>query len=141
PAAAVAQRASTGAVRPAIAAGGFHSCAVLANGTAQCWGQNSAGQLGNGTTSLDATPTPVVVSGLTNAVAITGGYYHSCALLANGRAKCWGYGFHGELGDGTGHNCSTHVCSSSTPVLVFGMTNAVAIAAGAYHACAALADG
>jgi hypothetical protein len=57
---------------------------------------------------------PVVVSSLTNAVAITGGFDFSCALLANATAKCWGLNAEGELGDGT-------LVDSSTPVVVSGI--------------------
>ncbi|MGB3035680.1 MAG: RCC1 domain-containing protein, partial [Candidatus Microthrix parvicella] len=43
----------------AITAGDFHTCAVLQNGTAKCWGSNSVGQLGDGTTTTRLTPTTV----------------------------------------------------------------------------------
>src|SRR2546429_8240257 len=85
PASAVAHRAGARTVTPAIAAGGTHSCALSANGTAKCWGRNASGQLGNGTTTNASTP--VVVSGLTTAVAIAAGGSHSCALLTNGTVK------------------------------------------------------
>ena len=111
---------------------GDHTCALLSDGTAKCWGYNGYGQLGDGTTSNRYIP--VSVSGLTNAVAIASGAYHTCALLSNGTAKCWGLNNYGQLGDGSTSN-------RYTPVSVSGLTNAVAIASGEYHTCALLSDG
>ncbi|MEM4680730.1 MAG: DUF2341 domain-containing protein, partial [Nanopusillaceae archaeon] len=68
--------------------GGYHTCALLSDGTAKCWGRNSNGQLGDGTNNVRYTP--VNVSNLTNAVAIAAGGSHTCALLSDGTAKCWG---------------------------------------------------
>jgi alpha-tubulin suppressor-like RCC1 family protein len=90
--------------------GSLHSCAVLANGTAKCWGRNSNGQLGNGITT-DAS-TPVVVTYFGTAVPITAGGAHSCAVLANGFAKCWGANANGQLGNGTTTDASTAVVVS-----------------------------
>ena len=87
--------------------GGIHTCVLLSDGTAKCWGWNYFGQLGDGTTTDRYTP--VNVSGLTNAVAIAVGDYHTCALLSDGTAKCWGRNDHGRLGDGTTENRYTPV--------------------------------
>jgi hypothetical protein len=72
-----------------IAAGANHSCAVLSNGTVNCWGDNSYGQLGNGT-SGGISRTPVAVSGISTATAIVAGGTHSCARLSDGTVRCWG---------------------------------------------------
>ena len=88
-----------------VTTGDYHSCARLANNQARCWGLNDEGQLGNNTT--DDSPTAVVVKNVTgpgplqNVVQVAAGEYHSCALLANGQVRCWGYNSSGQLGDGT----------------------------------------
>ncbi len=115
----------------AITASSGHTCALLADYTVRCWGNNSAGQLGNGTTTNSLTP--VTVSGITDAVAITASDYHTCAVLGDGTARCWGLNSYGALGDGT-------TTGSVIPVTVTGITDAVAITAG-YHTCAVLGDG
>ncbi len=113
-----------------LSVGWYHTCARLNDGTAKCWGWNIYGQLGNGTTT-DAW-TPVTVSGLTTVVEIgLGGSYHTCARLADGTVRCWGYNGSGQLGNGT-------FTSSSTPVAVSGLTTAVEISAGGDFACARL---
>ncbi|CAB4744775.1 MAG: hypothetical protein F2694_06645 [Actinobacteria bacterium] len=113
-------------------AGGEHNCQLRSIGTAQCWGDNTYGQLGDGT--LINKSTPVDVTGLTDAVQIAAGASHSCALLADGTTKCWGHNLFGELGNGT-------TTASLLPVAVTGLVGAVQIAAGRYHSCALLADG
>jgi alpha-tubulin suppressor-like RCC1 family protein len=100
--------AASGTVSPtAIAAGGDHTCALLAAGRVACWGANSFGELGDGTHSGPAacngypcSATPVAVSRLAGASAISGGEDHTCALLSGGAVACWGEGAYGELGDG-----------------------------------------
>jgi alpha-tubulin suppressor-like RCC1 family protein len=112
-----------------IAAGGNHSCAVMRNGAARCWGQNDRGQLGDGTRT--GRRTPVAVTGLAGGVAaIVAGTLHTCAVTSSHAVKCWGYNHYGQIGDGT---TTTRI----TPVAVSGLSSGVvALAAGSYHNCA-----
>jgi Regulator of chromosome condensation (RCC1) repeat len=112
-----------------------HSCALRMNGMVLCWGTNRAGEFGDGETGVDAyTTTPTPVSGLTNAVALSTGVDHTCAVLYDGKAKCWGANANGQLGNGT-------LSASLVPATVSGLTNAVAIAAGGHFTCALTDDG
>jgi alpha-tubulin suppressor-like RCC1 family protein len=97
----------------AIAAGETHTCALYAGGTVTCWGDNTFGELGNGTTLTS--PDPVTVSGLTGVTAIAVGEEYSCALITGGTVECWGNNAYGHLGDGT-------TMSSTTPVVVSGLS-------------------
>lgn len=113
--------------------GGKHACAVLAAGEVTCWGSNVNGQLGDGT--IDARALPVTVAGLTGpAVAVAGGAFHTCALLADATVACWGGNVYGQLGNGS-------TVDSLVPVTVIGLTDVVVVTAGTAHTCALRADG
>lgn len=82
-----------------VARGGAHGMALRADGTVWTWGENSAGQLGDGSTTNRTTP--VKVPGLIDVVAIATGTSHSLAMTADGTVWAWGSNEHGQLGDGT----------------------------------------
>src|SRR5437879_2055260 len=127
----------------AVTAGGFHTCALPGDGTVRCWGQNDLGQLGNGTSDpvpnnpSTFNPTPVTVSGITTAVAISAGGWHTCALLQDGTVRCWGDNTYGQMGNGASEgSVSTTPAPSAT-----GITTATARSSGAEHSCVLLQDG
>ncbi len=120
---------STKLVAAAISAGWYHTCAVLNNGTVQCWGDNGKGALGNGTTTDSTVPVPVL--GITNAARAGLGDGRTCALLDSGPVQCWGDNSKGALGNGT-------TTDSTVPIAVSGITNAVDLGVGDEHVCAPL---
>ena len=124
-----------------IAAGEYHSLAVLSDGTARAWGYNAYGQLGNGGVGDSAGPVPV--NGLQDVAAVSGGSEHSLALLANGTVMAWGENEYGELGLGSSsgpEECAGQPCGRF-PRPVPGLADVIAIAAGYRYNLALLADG
>ncbi len=118
----------------AVAAGQAHSLALKADGTVLAWGNDAGGQLGDNAT-LEDKPTPVVVSGASNIIAISAGYFHSLALKSDGTMFSWGNNSRGQLGD------SVVKADKPTPVAVSGASDIVAIGAGSEHSLALKADG
>ena len=117
-----------------IAAGGFHTCALLVDGVVKCWGRNRFGQIGDGTTTDRYTPTQVTGLSL-GATQVTAEGSYACAVLTNGSVSCWGYNSLGNLGDGTTTN-------RYTPTQVLGLTSGVSqVIARSYTACALLTTG
>ena len=115
-----------------------YSLALKGDGSVWAWGNNAAGQLGDGTTTSRSAP--VQVTGLAGVIAISAGSPsttengHSLALKSDGTVWAWGYNADGQLGDGTTTN-------RPTPVQVGGLTGVAAIAAGANHSLALKSDG
>jgi alpha-tubulin suppressor-like RCC1 family protein len=85
-----------------LALGGFHTCAILDDDSVKCWGRNSNGQLGIGTTTDTGVPTTVNLGAGRSAMSLSLGGYVSCAVLEDGSSmKCWGWNPQGQVGDGT----------------------------------------
>ncbi len=132
----------------AISAGDLHACAILDNGRVRCWGFNQYGQLGNGSTSNvgdNETPgsvAPVALGAGRKALAISAGAYHTCALLDNGRVRCWGSGSHGQVGYGNTDTIGDDETPDSAGYVDLGAgRRALAISAGGYDTCALLDGG
>lgn len=123
----------TNAIQVSVAS--WTSCAVLSSGGVKCWGHNGQGSLGNGTNGLTLSDSfaPVSVSGITDAVQVSVGDYHVCAVLSSGKINCWGSGGYAQLGNGSN-------ADSSVPVEVSGITNAVRVGSG-FATCAVLSSG
>ncbi|MDR0965254.1 MAG: hypothetical protein LBM75_01880 [Myxococcales bacterium] len=120
-----------------IATGRDHTCALLDGGAVRCWGANTSGQLGNGTTTQSATP--VLASGIGTALSIVAGEVSTCALLVGGTARCWGDNTYGQLGR------TTTASQNLSPGLVGAISsqslgNGAFLRMGGHHACAVLVD-
>ena len=134
-----------------VAAGGHHTCALHQDNTVSCWGYNRDGQLGNGEANFEVNDyyafqvevKPVKTIGITDAIEISAGSFHTCALHPDETISCWGKDENGQLGDGISdyqvHDDDPLWLNKekmSTPVKVKGITDAQAIASGARHSCA-----
>ena len=91
----------------------MHTCALTGDGDALCWGRNTYGQLGDGSTADRVTP--VLVLGGINFATLYSSGAHTCGTTSTGRSYCWGYNVAGQLGDGTRSNQSTPVQVQSLP--------------------------
>ena len=117
----------------AVAIGITFGCTRLEGGDVYCWGDNSSGQLGDGTTTPRTAP--VRVKGLNDAaIALSVGGQSACALLATGDVRCWGSNTSAQLGDPT-------KTQHPTPISVPAARNATAISVGVGFACAGFMDG
>ncbi|MEK7705701.1 MAG: hypothetical protein AAB426_12135, partial [Myxococcota bacterium] len=139
----------------AVVTGADHVCAIGAAGALYCWGSNSDGQVGDGTTTERSTPVPVCVTGSTdtgdcvqlNGVAsVSLGARHTCALVGSGDVHCWGDNSSGKLGDGTIVDrvnptmvCATGSTDASCVGLASGFPGVVQISVGDEHSCAVTA--
>jgi alpha-tubulin suppressor-like RCC1 family protein len=106
-------------------------CAVLSSGRVECWGINEEGEVGNGTIGGSdcggaCDDLPQAVSGITDALSVTGSVGGYCAVLTTGGVECWGENSLGELGNHT-IGGSDGVDGYDTPQVVAGLTNAVSV--------------
>ena len=124
---------SGGLTFASVSAGNDHTCGVTTPGAAYCWGQNDAGQFGDGTTTSRSSPAPVT-GGLSFA-SVEAGRVHTCGVTRVGAAYCWGTNSSGQIGDGTSASVATQ------PVPVPGGYNFTAVSAGNHSTCGITSSG
>ncbi|MGH2699114.1 MAG: RCC1 domain-containing protein, partial [Actinomycetota bacterium] len=129
-------------------AGSDHTCALLDTWEVRCWGDGGDGRLGHANTDDvgdDEDPHdygPVELGAGRTARAITAGSDHTCALLDNGRVRCWGFGGSGRLGYGNIASIGDNETPGSVGTVDLGAgRTARAITAGSDHTCALLDNG
>ncbi|MCZ6627014.1 MAG: hypothetical protein O7E56_02170 [SAR324 cluster bacterium] len=127
-----------------IAAGRFHTCALMIGGAVRCWGDGYYGQLGYGNTErLGDNELPASAGDVPlgeKAVQVVTGSAHTCALLARGRVRCWGRGDSGQLGYANTRNIGDDEPASAAGDVRLGGW-AVQLSAGSRHTCALLTTG
>jgi alpha-tubulin suppressor-like RCC1 family protein len=131
-----------GAVKD-IVAGGSHTCALLTTGNVRCWGYNGFGQLGYGnTTNVGDSADPALAGDIDlggQALQLSAGMHHSCALLTTGNVRCWGYNGFGQLGYGHNNSVYKPTNANAGDVVVGGQV--LQVATGDHHTCALLGTG
>ena len=130
----------------AVAGMAWTSLALKSDGSVWAWGDNSDGLLGIGQDSsvVPYSDTPVQVIGLSDVVAIAGGLIHALALKSDGTVWSWGFGNSGQVGDGTYGLRRAPVqvmCPGIEPDTLTPLVNVVAVAAGEYHSLALTSSG
>jgi cysteine-rich repeat protein len=146
----VAVNLGTGHTAKSIAAGTSHACAILDDDSLKCWGLNQNGQLGQNDGNNrgdqpgemgDALP-PIFLGTGRTAVAVTAGGQHTCALLDDATAKCWGENFAGILGKGnlTGVGKAPGDMQTLQPISLGTGKTVKEISTGFSHTCVVLSD-
>lgn len=115
-----------------LASAVLHSYFLTQAGTVCVWGDNSVGQLGDGTAVNRSTP--VTAADLSAITMVSAGWQHGIALKSDGTVWTWGDNTHGQLGDGT-------TSGRPSPNPVPGLTGVTAVAAGGFHSLALKGDG
>jgi Ca2+-binding RTX toxin-like protein len=125
-----------------ISSGAEFSCGRRASGQVFCWGRNNSGQLGIGTMDFLTHGTPVQVSGISDAVEIGSGWYHSCIKRATQGLRCWGRNDNGQIGNGStvAYTNSTGGVPTPTATSVT-ITDATQFSMGQIHSCVRRSSG
>lgn len=125
---------STGGEWKDISAGGFHSVAIKSDGRLYGWGNNTDGELGDGTATIRSIPVQTISSG-TDWKQASAGLYHTTAIKTDGTLWTWGLNDNGQLG-------TNDIVNTSSPIqTVAGGANWKQVSAGFFHTAAIKTDG
>src|SRR5262249_43467079 len=125
----------------AAIAGGTFSFALKMDGTVLAWGENTNGQLGDGTTTLRSTPVQVSTFGAgSGVIGVAAGLTHTLAVKSDGTIWSWGFNGSGQLGNGTFTQRTTPGQVSDPSGIGF-LTGGFGVAAGSIHSLAMRSDG
>jgi alpha-tubulin suppressor-like RCC1 family protein len=117
-----------------LAVGSAHACVLVQGGAVRCWGANDYGQAGDGSMTHPKAQA-VQVTGISGALELDAGLFHSCVRLAAGEVKCWGLGAHGQRGDGS------TTANMFAPVAATQLAGATQLYLGGEHTCIKVASG
>lgn len=129
-----------------VSSGDYHSCALTTSGSAYCWGNAAAGQLGFGYTTSGFRQVAVQVRGIAGDGNISGlteietGGYHSCGLMTGGSMACWGWGTFGQ----TGNDANAHQWYPAqvlNPAGTAPITGVTSMAGGEFFTCGVTSSG
>ena len=109
-----------------VSASSSHTCAITTGQQIKCWGSNSSGQLGDGTTT--SRNSPVLIDSSTTYTQISTGFNHTCGITTSRFLKCWGGNSNSQLGDGT-------TMQRDLPFLVDDSGSYTQVSAGTNYTC------
>lgn len=126
-----------------LSVGDFHSCVIASDDQAYCWGRNSDGAIGDGTTTERHVPTHIDMTGVLSGKtikSISAAEFHTCAIASDDKAYCWGNNLFGKLGDGTTTNSSSPVPVNTGVGSALNGKTIKSLSSGYYHTCAIAND-
>lgn len=119
-----------------VSAGQYHMCGITSDAKGYCWGRNSAGQLGTGSSEGSDVPVQIHSDVGANWTQLSAGYDHTCGIDSYGVGYCWGDNNYGQLGDGTAVNSIVPVTiKTDIP------TQWKLLSSGGFHTCGVTSDG
>ncbi len=113
------------------------ACTIGVYGDIMCWGANGHGQLGVGNTTDKKQPEDTALTNSSNALGLSVGGAHACAIFDNGAVRCWGNNTSGQMGNNTVTDLKT---AGGSNINLSSTATALKVVSGGEHSCAILND-